>query len=76
MFFFPFLLLFYKLFTVLFRGNEIYEAILFQFRPNYLAFTFLREKHSFMVSTNFLFEWLRSNSQSKDAASTYNRSEN
>ena len=71
-FFFPFLLLFHKLFTALFRGNEIYEAILFQVRPDYSVFTFLREKHSFMVSTNFLFEWLWSNSRSKDAASTYN----
>ena len=75
LFFFPFLLLFYEFYTVLFRGNEIYEAILFQFRPDYSVFTVLREKHSFMVSTNFLFEWLRSNSPSKDAASTYNRSE-
>ena len=32
-----------------------YQAILFQLH-DYSVFTFLRENHSFMVSTNFLFE--------------------
>ena len=53
LFFSPFLLLFYKLFTVLFRGNEMIPSILFQLH-DYSVFTFLRENHSFMVSTSFL----------------------
>ena len=55
MFIFPFLLLFYKLFTVLFRGNEIYEAILFQFIPDLIQCSLFYEENTPLWSQQISF---------------------